>query len=95
MLLSFTTGKSEARVCGVCEEETLRALCAPREAKTALAAALAAQERKRELFSLRCSDRRLEHYMNGWCLAQVRARLEARTSLYQSGGAIGFRDQLQ
>ena len=95
MLLSFTAGKSETLVCGVCEEETLRALCAPREAKTALAAALAAQERKRELFSLRCSDRRLEHYMNGWCLAQVRARLEARTSLYQSGGAIGFRDQLQ
>ena len=95
MLLSFTAGKNERLVCGVCDEETLRALLPPAAAKEALAAALAAQAAQRELFSLRCSDKRLEHYMNGWCLAQVRARLEARTSLYQSGGAIGFRDQLQ
>ena len=95
MLLCFTAGKRERLVCGVCGEETLRALLGEKAARAALAAALAEQEKKRERFSLRCSDRRLEHYMNGWCLAQVYARLEARTSLYQSGGAIGFRDQLQ
>ena len=95
MLLSFTAGKEERLVCGVCEEEALRALLATEGARTALAAALAAQEERRGLLTLRCSDRRLEHYMDGWCLAQVCARLEARTSLYQSGGAIGFRDQLQ
>ena len=33
--------------------------------------------------------------MNLWCLKQTYARLKARTSLYQSGGAFGFRDQLQ
>ena len=95
MLLCFTARERETLVCGVCGESEIRALCEREEAERALAAALAEQERRRALFSLRCSDRPLEHYMNGWCLAQVYARLEARTSLYQSGGAIGFRDQLQ
>ena len=95
MLLSFTAGKEERLVCGVCAEERIRALCRPGEMKKALGAALALHEKRREAFFLRCSDRRLEHYLNGWCLAQVCARLEARTSLYQSGGAFGFRDQLQ
>ena len=95
MLLSFTAGREERLVCGVCEEEKVRALLSLAAAEAALAAAREAQDRRLELFTLRCSDRRLEHYMNGWCLAQVYARLEARTSLYQSGGAIGFRDQLQ
>ena len=95
MLLCFTAGKSERLVCGVCAEETIRSLCGRENAEAALAAALAEKEKRRRLFSLRCSDKGLEHYMNGWCLTQIYARIEARTSLYQSGGAIGFRDQLQ
>ena len=82
-------------VCGVCGEGQLRALL---ERKNALAAMRAAGERFRRRtgrFSLRCSDGRLENYMNGWCLDQIYARLEARCSLYQGGGAVGFRDQLQ
>lgn len=40
--------------------------------------------------------RKLEDYMKGWCLYQILAcRILARSSIYQCGGAIGFRDQLQ
>ena len=41
-------------------------------------------------------DAAFSHYLSGWAAYQALAcRLMARGSLYQSGGAIGFRDQLQ
>ncbi len=41
-------------------------------------------------------DETLNSYLSFWCLYQtVACRLYARTSLYQCGGAYGFRDQLQ
>lgn len=47
-------------------------------------------------FSLSCADPALSHYMNAWAVYQCYAcRILARSSIYQSGGAIGFRDQLQ
>ena len=47
-------------------------------------------------FWLACADAALANYMNTWAVYQTYAcRLLARSSLYQCGGAVGFRDQLQ
>ena len=47
-------------------------------------------------FTARTSDTAFSHYVSGWAAYQaIACRLLARGSLYQSGGAIGFRDQLQ
>ena len=47
-------------------------------------------------FRLQSPSPRLDAYLNGWALYQTLAcRVMGRSSLYQSGGAFGFRDQLQ
>ena len=47
-------------------------------------------------FRLRSPSPRLDAYVNGWAPYQILAsRVMGRCSLYQSGGAFGFRDQLQ
>ncbi len=47
-------------------------------------------------FSAQTPDAAFSHYLSGWAAYQtIACRLLSRSSLYQSGGAIGFRDQLQ
>ena len=83
-------------VCGFCSEDELRRLLSPDIAAAALAAASARWEDLLGRFSLRSPSAPLDHYMSRWAVYQCLAcRLEGRSSLYQSGGALGFRDQLQ
>ena len=47
-------------------------------------------------FAAETPDTAFSRYVSGWAAYQTMAcRLLARSSVYQSGGAIGFRDQLQ
>ncbi|MBO5556348.1 MAG: hypothetical protein J5927_04110, partial [Oscillospiraceae bacterium] len=83
-------------LCGCCSREELSAFCSADRAETARQEAQEAWDRLLGRFSLRSGFAPLDHYMNGWAIYQTLAcRLYARSSLYQSGGAFGFRDQLQ
>lgn len=83
-------------VCGCCGEEELENLLLPEEAEAAL---IETRERWYKLlggFSCATGFEPLDAYMNHWAAYQVIAcRLWGRSSLYQIGGAYGFRDQLQ
>ena len=83
-------------VCGSASDDELRALAEPVAAKREL-------ERVRTYYDALCSrvhietaHPELDEYVNGWAVYQALVcRMRARTSIYQSGGAYGFRDQLQ
>lgn len=83
-------------VCGCCGEDALISLCKPDAADAAI-------ENTRQFwrgilgrFRLSCRDAAISRLMNGWSAYQaICCRLMARVSIYQSGGAFGFRDQLQ
>ena len=96
MHFSVVADEFTAIACGVCPQQRLEELCT---AQTAFDALGETRRRWQELCGrvrLESGSRALDNYMNTWCVYQtVACRLLARTSLYQSGGAIGFRDQLQ
>lgn len=83
-------------VCGTDTEPELRSLA---ECENAVSALKRMRDKYKMLlsrFSLETGHAALDSYMSTWCVYQsVVCRMEARASLYQSGGAIGFRDQLQ
>lgn len=83
-------------VCGCCSEEELTRLLLPAEAEAEL---IKTKKRWHKLLSgLSCATgyEPLDAYMNHWAAYQaIACRLWGRSSLYQSGGAYGFRDQLQ
>lgn len=96
---SVTLPRADALViaCGSCSGDTLRALAEPESAAREL-------RRVRERFARLCRginidspDAVLNEYVRGgWAVYQTLAcRMLARASIYQSGGAFGFRDQLQ
>ena len=96
LLLNIPARSETVLVLGCCEEDALRALLEPRAARQALRelrtrwATLTARRRPES----GCAS--IDRYAGSWAVYQTLAcRLWARASLYQSGGAYGFRDQLQ
>lgn len=83
-------------VCGCCSGEELLSLCEPDNAFAALAASKQRWDAILSGFQVHSGNKAFDRYMNRWALYQtIACRLEGRSSLYQSGGAFGFRDQLQ
>lgn len=96
LLLSFQARDSQVIVLGCCGEDRLRALLSPERARAGLEEAQRFWRERLSRISLPCPSEAFKHYVNLWAVYQALAcRLWARSSLYQSGGAYGFRDQLQ
>ncbi len=82
--------------CGACPPDELAALAEPGEAARSLERVRAHYDALRRRVRLETGAAELDNYINNWAVHQALVcRMTARTSLYQSGGAYGFRDQLQ
>ena len=96
-LLLHVEGEEETVLAlGCCSEEALRRLLRPAGARSALQNARAFWRGRITRVLLRSESEAVQRYVNRWAVYQALCcRLFARASLYQSGGAFGFRDQLQ
>ena len=83
-------------VCGCAEPGELRSLSTLDGAKTALSETKKLWQKKMSALWISCDSANLSRITNGWATYQTLAcRIMGRGSIYQSGGAFGFRDQLQ
>ena len=83
-------------VCGCGEVDKLRALTNPDTARVALLATCAKWQNLCGKLKISTPSEALNRYINGWSVYQTLAcRILGRSSIYQSGGAFGFRDQIQ
>ncbi len=83
-------------VCGFESAAVLTALADPARAAQELLKVRDGWRAKLSRVHIRTPDPDLDRMMNGWAAYQALAcRVLGRTSMYQSGGAYGFRDQLQ
>ncbi len=82
--------------CGFESAETLKTLADPDRAARELLKVRDGWRTTLGRVHVRTPDEDLNRMMNGWAAYQALAcRVMGRTSMYQSGGAYGFRDQLQ
>ncbi|NLM84229.1 MAG: hypothetical protein GX189_05910 [Clostridiales bacterium] len=83
-------------VTGCEDADVLRALAQPASAASALEDTKRYWKDLTGKLTVSTQYEELDRYINGWAVYQALAcRIFGRTSLYQSGGAYGFRDQLQ
>lgn len=77
-------------------EDMVQQYAAVEPAKASLLAAQAFWQKKINVVQVNTPSKSMNLLMNGWLQYQVLScRLWARSGFYQSGGAYGFRDQLQ
>jgi cellobiose phosphorylase len=76
--------------------ETARRYETPASAEAALSEVIAYWDRTLTTITIKTPDEAMNLLVNRWLLYQTQAcRVWARSAFYQSGGAFGFRDQLQ
>ena len=93
---AFTGAAVTVLACGTGTREELRHVLDPSAAEAMLRETRAWWRNLLGRFSVTGLRPAEEHYLGGWAVYQTCAcRLMARSSIYQSGGAVGFRDQLQ
>jgi cyclic beta-1,2-glucan synthetase len=92
----YRLNKTLVLVAGCGDAAALRALAEPDAALRSLIETKAYWSAVTGKLTITTPSEGLNRYLNGWATYQALAcRILARTSLYQSGGAYGFRDQLQ
>jgi len=83
-------------VCGCDDEEKLHSLTVPEKAMEALQYTLRYWKCRTGRLTVSTGHGALDRMMSPWAAYQAQScRILGRTSIYQSGGATGFRDQLQ
>lgn len=96
MAAQWEGGGTTVLACGFEDSSVLRALAEPQRAAQEL---MQVRDGWRDMLSrvrVKTPDPDLDNLLNGWAVYQTAAcRLLGRTSLYQNGGAYGFRDQVQ
>lgn len=92
----FTAESPFVLVCGCDDKKRLLKLCKSSTALEALKSTAVLWRKTLSAVEIETPLPALNRLVNGWLPYQALAcRLMGRTSLYQSGGAVGFRDQLQ
>ena len=92
----FPAGRALVLAVGCCDAAELKRLASEGAARRALDETKRFWSRLASPLRAQTPSRELNEYLNGWALYQtIACRLVGRTALYQSGGAYGFRDQLQ
>ncbi len=94
--LEYPSAAANVIVSGTENAGSIVALASPEAAETALAKTKELWNEVSGCVKIFTPCRELDDYINGWAVYQTLAcRIMGRCSVYQSGGAFGFRDQLQ